>query len=89
MPASKALIVDDHESFRQFLCRALEEHTEYQVIGEATDGLGAVQKAEELQPDLYLLDLGLPKLNGMEVLRRVRKLSYTFQDFDYPSRLLG
>jgi DNA-binding NarL/FixJ family response regulator len=45
------------------------------VIGEAVDGMQAVQKAEELQPDLILLDLSLPKLNGMEALRRIRKLS--------------
>jgi CheY-like chemotaxis protein len=47
---------------------------DYQVVGEASDGLEAVQKAKELQPDLILLDIGLPKLNGMEVARQLRRL---------------
>ena len=52
----------------------LQEKTECVVIGEASDGLDAVEQAKELQPDLILLDLSLPKLNGMEVGRRIRKL---------------
>jgi two-component system response regulator EvgA len=69
-----ALIVDDNAEFRLLLHSALEEGTACQVIGMAVDGLDAIEKARELQPDLILLDLGLPKLNGMEVLKRVRKL---------------
>jgi DNA-binding NarL/FixJ family response regulator len=46
-----------------------------QVIGEASDGLEGVQKAEELQPDLILFDVGLPTLNGIEAARRIRQLS--------------
>ena len=48
---------------------------EWQIICEASDGSEAVQKAEELKPDLVLLDIGLPKLNGIEVARQVRQLS--------------
>jgi DNA-binding NarL/FixJ family response regulator len=45
------------------------------IVGEASDGLEAVQKAQELQPDLILLDIGLPMLNGIEAARRIRELS--------------
>jgi len=45
------------------------------MVGEVTDGLEAVQRAEELHPDLIVLDIGLPSLNGIEVARRVRKVS--------------
>ena len=45
------------------------------VVGEASDGQQAIQRAKELQPDLILLDLALPKLNGMEAGRRIRKIS--------------
>jgi len=53
----------------------LQEKTECVIVGEASDGLQAVEQAKELQPDLILLDLSLPKLNGMEAGRRIRKLS--------------
>jgi DNA-binding NarL/FixJ family response regulator len=71
----RVLIVDDYEPFRRFVCSTLERRTDLQVVGQAIDGLQAVQKAEELQPDLIVLDIGLPKLNGIEVARQIRKLS--------------
>ena len=71
----RVLVVDDYEPFRRFVCSMLEQKAELRVIGEASDGLEAVQKAEELQPDLILLDIALPTLNGIEVAGRVRKLA--------------
>ena len=75
MSSARVLVVEDHEPFRRFVCSMLEKRTELQVIGEASDGLQAVRKAEELQPDLIVLDIGLPSLNGIEAARRIRKLS--------------
>ena len=69
------LVVDDNESFRRFVCSMLGQKPESRVIGEAVDGLEAVQKAEELRPDLILLDIGMPILNGIEAARRICKLS--------------
>jgi CheY-like chemotaxis protein len=73
--SSRVLVVDDHEPFRRFICSTLREKPELQIVGEVSDGLQAVQKAEELQPDLIVLDIGLPTLNGIEAARRIRKLS--------------
>jgi DNA-binding NarL/FixJ family response regulator len=70
----RVLVVEDFEPFRQFIHTTLQE-TELQIVGEAWDGIEAVQKAEELQPDLILLDIGLPFLNGIEAARQIRKLS--------------
>jgi CheY-like chemotaxis protein len=70
----RVLVVDDYEPFRRFVCSTLEGRPDLHVIGEASDGLEAVQKAEELRPDLILLDIGLPKLNGIEVSHRISKL---------------
>jgi DNA-binding NarL/FixJ family response regulator len=69
------LVVDDYEPFRKFVCSSLEKRLELRVVGEASDGLEAVCKTEQLQPDLILLDIGLPSLNGIESARRMRKVS--------------
>jgi DNA-binding NarL/FixJ family response regulator len=71
----RVLVVDDFEPFLRFIRSMLQERPKLQVICEVLDGLEAVQKAEELQPDLILLDIGLPTLNGIEAARRIRKLS--------------
>ena len=75
MAAFRTLIVEDHEGLRALLRSLLENETQCVVVGEASDGLQAVQRAQELQPDLILLDLALPKLNGMEAGRRICKIS--------------
>jgi len=71
----RLVVVEDHEQFRRFIYSTLEKVPELQVVDFASDGLAAVQKAAELQPDLILLDIGLPKLTGIEAARRIRKLS--------------
>lgn len=70
----RLLIVEDYEPFRRFVCSTLAKRTEFQV-SEASDGLEAVQRTEKLHPDLIVLDIGLPSLNGVEAARRIRKLS--------------
>ena len=70
----RILVVDDFEMFRQFVVELLGKRPELLVVGEASDGLEAIQKAVELRPDLILLDIGLPSLNGIEVARQMRSL---------------
>ena len=69
-----ALVVDDFELFRRFVCSKLESRPDLQLIGEASDGLEAVEKAQALKPDLILLDIGLPSLNGIEAAHRISRL---------------
>jgi DNA-binding NarL/FixJ family response regulator len=71
------LVVEDFEPFRRFISSTVGTRPEFQIVGEITDGLEAVQKAEEFQPDLIILDIGLPSLNGIDAARRIRKLSPT------------
>jgi DNA-binding NarL/FixJ family response regulator len=70
----RVLIVDDYEPWRQFVRSALRKRAELEVVGESSDGLQAIQQAQELHPDLILLDLGLPTIDGIETARRLRKL---------------
>jgi DNA-binding NarL/FixJ family response regulator len=67
----RILVVDDFPFWRQFISRMLQERPDFQVIGEASDGLEAIHKSAELQPDLILLDIGLPKLNGIQAARKI------------------
>jgi DNA-binding NarL/FixJ family response regulator len=71
------LIADDHRLFRDGLMKILETCNDIEVIGEASDGLEALKKTEQLQPHVILLDLSMPKLSGLEVARRLKK--------EYPS----
>ena len=73
-PLVRILLVEDFEPFRRFIRSQLQPRLDLEVIAEASDGLEAVHVAEQLQPDLILLDIGLPKLNGIEAARRIRKL---------------
>jgi DNA-binding NarL/FixJ family response regulator len=69
------IVVDDFEPFRKFIRTTLKARPDIQVIAEVSDGLEAVRKSEELQPDLIVLDIGLPTLNGIEAARRILKVS--------------
>ncbi len=70
----RVLVVEDFAPFWQFIRSTLAERADVQVIGEVADGLEAVQKAELLAPDLVLLDIGLPTLNGIEAARQIQKI---------------
>ena len=74
-PQYRVLVVDDHEPWRRFISTTLQKRPGTHVISEASDGLQAVQAAHQMQPDLILLDIGLPTLNGLEAALQIRDLS--------------
>jgi DNA-binding NarL/FixJ family response regulator len=71
----RILVVDDFADWRHCILEKVRENRSFQVIGVASDGLEAVLKAEELQPDLILLDISLPEQNGIEAARTIRKVA--------------
>ena len=71
----RILIADDHHVVRTGLRALLESKTGWQVCAEATNGREAVEQAGQLKPDVAVLDIGMPLLNGVEATRQIRKLS--------------
>jgi DNA-binding NarL/FixJ family response regulator len=71
----RILVVDDFLPFRNFTVSALRKRPGFRIVEEAFDGEEAVQKAKELKPDLVVLDIGLPVLNGIEAARQIRSVS--------------
>ena len=71
----RVLLVEDHEGWRNQVHLLLQARPEWQIICEVSDGLEGVQKAKELKPDLILLNIALPGLNGLEAARQIRQLS--------------
>jgi PAS domain S-box-containing protein len=69
----RVLVVDDAEDIRMLLRLRLDRSGEYQVVGEAADGLDAVEQARRLQPDLVLLDIAMPRMDGLEALPLIRE----------------
>ena len=68
----RLLIVDDHPMFRQGLCDVLETDPQMSVVGEAADGDVAVELAIEIKPDVILMDINLPTINGLQVTRKIK-----------------
>lgn len=73
MKTARLLVVDDHEIFRRGLRALLEPSPEWQICGEAVDGVDAVEQWKSLQPDIVILDVSMPRLNGLEAARLIRK----------------
>ena len=69
------LLVDDFEPWLRFVQKRLDEESEMRVVGMALDGLEAIQKAEELQPNIILLDISLPMLNGIDAAEQIKKVA--------------
>jgi len=74
MAKCRILVVDDYEPYRRLVRSLVQERPDLQIVGEASDGLECVQKARELEPNLILLDIGLPGINGIQAARRLRDL---------------
>ena len=97
MPGIRVLLVDDYEPWRRCVISLFLRHPEWEIVGEISDGVEAVQKVQELKPDLVLLDLSLPKLSGVEVANRIRstvpstKIVFitAYQDSDAMNALLS
>ncbi len=68
----RILIVDDHPLFREGVVTMLSKVTDYQVVGEASAGEEGIRKAQKLHPDLVLMDISLPDMNGIDAIRRIR-----------------
>jgi len=69
----RILVADDHEIVRRGLVSLLKSHAGWEVCAEAQDGRQAVEKAKELRPDVVILDIGMPNLNGLEAARQIHR----------------
>jgi NarL family two-component system response regulator LiaR len=73
MQPTRVLIVDDHALFRQGVRSTIELEEDFEVVGEAKDGLEALAKARELKPDLILMDISMPHCSGLEAVSAIKK----------------
>jgi DNA-binding NarL/FixJ family response regulator len=89
----RILIADDHSLVRKVLKTTLENYSDWEVCGQATNGLEAVQKAAELHPDLIILDFAMPVMDGLGAARRILSASPSvpiliFTNYYFPSLLV-
>src|SRR6266446_3527002 len=75
--AKAVLVVDDNALIRQALCELFKREADFEVCGEAENGREAIEKAQELHPDLIVLDLSMPVMNGIDAARVLRRLMPT------------
>jgi DNA-binding NarL/FixJ family response regulator len=92
--AIRILVADDHPVVRDGLVAMLGSQPDFEVVGEAGTGTDAVRRALELRPDVVLLDLEIPELNGVEIIRRVREGAsevriLVFTAFDRDEQIVG
>jgi len=90
----KVLIADDHPAMQEGLSKLLSNAADIQVIGSASDGEEAVRLAEQMSPDVAMLDVAMPKLDGIQAAKKIKELSpktavIMISAFDYESYLLG
>lgn len=96
MPKIRVLIADDHALVREGLISLLAHYDDIDVIGEASDGIEAIKHASELKPDIILMDIGMPKLGGLEATLEIKKtcpdvkiiVLTQYDDREYVSRFL-
>ena len=76
----RILVVDDHDAVRKAICQLLRSQSDFEVVCEVADGFEAVRRAEELQPDVVVLDISMPNLNGIEAARHIRRVATWSRD---------
>src|SRR3972149_5610046 len=97
MKTVRIVLADDHWLMRDEMRRILEKQPDFKIIGEAEDGDQALQLAKSLRPDVLLLDIRMPKLSGIDVVRKIKELSLSsktliltaYDDDDYILALMG